>query len=682
MKLLKNMISIAGADLNMDGRVTKKSAEHISNESERTTGAHKAYKDHSARFMQKLQTGLGAGFSLVLAGTLALGVCGVSPAQVSALTADGKEASGVSESGLLGAGNPGTGAPDTGSPIASAAVNASDGEINDTPKEEVVYARLSVAGGVDNVYVVNVLKPNTPGQVVDYGPYTAVQDLTDASGVSRQGDMVSVDVVEDSLSYQGDMGAAALPWDVSIVYELDGKKVEASELGGASGNLTIEIATKQNPSVDPSFFENYLLQITVPFVSSQVTNVSTDDGQIALAGSNTQVTFMGMPGKEGTFKVEAQVKGFTMSGITLAAVPFAMGIEKPDTAELVSGFSQLASGVGELKAGADALAGGANGLAVGINQVTGGMGGLSAGAGQLVGGANDLTQGVQGVAGGASLLLGGMQTYQQALLDQALGATSMIDQSAAQAAQGEYENAQAAFTQAYLTAYNTRLAADIQTNLASGMALDAALNAAMGTAAGAAQTDSSVLAAQAALESATQNLVAINATNTAYGASAQALSGAAEGLGSATDAQSLMGGVAALSSGAESLASGTSEFAAGASAFASGANQAASGAGQLAVGANQLSLGASQLASGTGVLYEEVQGIPAKVQEEIDAMMASYDKSDFEPVSFTSSKNTNVSLVQFVMTTDPIETPQPEESTAEEPEQGIWERVLALFGLA
>ena len=42
--------------------------------------------------------------------------------------------------------------------------------------------------------------------------------------------------------------------------------------------------------------------------------------------------------------------------------------------------------------------------------------------------------------------------------------------------------------------------------------------------------------------------------------------------------------------------------------------------------------------------YEEVQGIPAKVQEEIDAMMADYDKSDFKPVSYASAKNTNVSL--------------------------------------
>ena len=631
-----------------------------------TCMVEEAKAERPARCARKARARLCAAFSLVLAGTLAIGLCGGSPATLAALAVEGGAAASVGEAGSAG----------------SASAAATGAAVNDTPKEEVVYARLSAAGAVDNVYVVNVLNPDAPGKVVDYGPYTAVQNLTDASGVEQQGDAVSVDVAGDSLSYQGDLGAAALPWDVSVEYELDGKRVDAADLGGASGKLAIIVSTKKNASVDPAFFDNYLLQITVPFVSDQVKDVATADGQIALAGSNTQVTFTGMPGKDGSFRVEAQVSGFTMSGITFAAVPFSMGIEMPDTTELVSGFRQLGDGVGELKAGADGLASGAGEVASGVGEVAGGMDGLAAGAGQLVGGANELTGGAQDVAGGASSLLGGMQTYRQALLDQAFGAGNMVDEAAAQTAQGAYANAQATFTQAYLTAYNAQLAIDNQTNLAKGMDSVSALTAAMQTAAAAARSDTGVLAAQSSLGTATQNLVAINAANAGYGASAQALSGAAGGLGDIADSQSLLGGVAALSSGAEFLASGTSALALGTSELASGANQAASGAGQLSAGAGQLSSGAQQLADGAGTLYEEVQGIPAKVQEEIDAMMADYDKSDFKPVSYASAKNANVSLVQFVMSTEPIEAPTQEEPAAEEPEQGIWDRLLALFGLA
>ncbi len=150
----------------------------------------------SAGCARKARARLGAAFSLVLAGTLAIGLCGGSPATIAALAAEGGAAAVQAKR-----------APRTASAAAA---------VNDTPKEEVVYARLSAAGAVDNVYVVNVLKPNAPGTVVDYGPYTAVQNLTDASGIEQQGDAVSVDVAGDSLSYQGDLGAAALPWDVSV----------------------------------------------------------------------------------------------------------------------------------------------------------------------------------------------------------------------------------------------------------------------------------------------------------------------------------------------------------------------------------------------------------------------------------------------------------------------------------
>ena len=611
---------------------------------------------HSARCARTAHARLGAAFSLALAGTLALYLCGGSFGLVPALAAEG--------SGSQGAG--GTAAGAASSTMASAA--------NDTPKEEVVYARLSAGGAVDSVYVVNVLKPTAAGSVTDFGSYNAVQNLTDASGIRQNGDAVTVDVAGDSLSYQGDLGAAALPWDVSVAYELDGKRVDAADLGGASGKLRITIATKKNASVDPAFFDNYLLQITVPFASDQAKVVSTEDGQIALAGSNTQVTFTGMPGKDGTYQVEAQVSDFSFAGISFAAVPFSMGIETPDTTELVSGFRQLGDGVGQLKTGADGVASGAGSLASGVGQVAGGVNGLASGAGELAGGASGVASGAQGVASGAqgvaegaAGLFGGLGTLQSALAAQAVEARKNVVDS--QQLQQALETAIGTYTLTYQAVY--------QEMIDQGLSPDQAKYAAL--------ANDAVQAAAQGIGTASQN---IGLSAGSQGA-ADALDGAATGLGSIDDAKSLIGGASSLASGSSQLSAGASELAGGAnslasgtSELASGANQAASGAGQLASGASELSSGAQQLASGTGTLYQEVQGMPDKVQQEIDAMMASYDKSDFKPVSFTSSKNTNVTLVQFVMSTDPIEAPTQEEPTVEEPEQGIWDRLLALFGLA
>lgn len=627
-----------------------------SGEATRTVAAREG---RSARCARKARARLGAAFSLVLAGTLAIGLCGGSPATVAALAAEGG---------------------------AAASAAAAGATVNDTPKEEVVYARLSAAGAVDNVYVVNVLKPNAPGTVIDYGPYTAVQNLTDASGIEQQGDAVSADVAGDSLSYQGDLGAAALPWDVSVTYELDGKRVEATDLGGASGKLAIIVTTKKDASVDQAFFDNYLLQITVPFVSDQVTEVATEDGQIALAGSNTQVTFTGMPGKDGTFRVEAQVSGFTMSGITFAAVPFSMGIETPDTTELVSGFRQLGDGVGELKAGADGLASGASDLAAGVGQVAGGVDGLAAGAGQLVGGANELTGGAQGVAAGAGELSAGAEGVADGAKQLADSSASIKESLDALSASG-----------ATLAASSDAIASTLEelspaASAAAALFEDPDFQALLAANPSFAQKFASTYAIPlgtigAGLPELAKQYSEFNAGISGYTGGISALAG---GFGEFNvGVYDLAAGTSAFSSGASSLASGASQLAGGAGALASGtselasgANQAASGAGQLSAGAGQLSSGAQQLADGTGTLYEEVQGIPAKVQEEIDAMMADYDKSDFKPVSYASAKNTNVSLVQFVMSTDPIEAPSHEEPAVEEPEQGIWDRLLALFGLA
>lgn len=673
MRLLKKTLSAL--------RMPSGTPDEAARKYDGTAASHKATcmveeakAERPARYARKARARLCAAFSLVLAGTLAIGLCGGSPATLAALAAEGGAAASAGEAGSAG----------------SASTAATGAAVNDTPKEEVVYARLSAVGAVDNVYVVNVLKPDAPGTVVDYGPYTAVQNLTDASGVEQQGDAVSVDVAGDSLSYQGDLGAAALPWDVSVTYELDGKRVDAADLGGASGKLVLSVTTKKNASVDPAFFDNYLLQITVPFVSDQVRDVATEDGQIALAGSNTQVTFTGMPGKDGSFKVEAQVSGFTMSGITFAAVPFSMGIDTPDTTELVSGFRQLGDGVGELKAGADGLASGAGELAAGVGQVASGVDGLAAGAGQLVGGANELAggaqgvaagaqglaEGAQGVADGAAGLSGGLGAYQSGLSAQAAEARqNIVDTSALEKG---YQDAAQTYVAAYAAAFHEAKSRGFDDAQAYQAAATATANQ------------------SAAMQSALTALMTATGGNAGMLGAANALEGAAAGLGAVGDQNSLLGGATALSGGSSALVAGASELASGASRLsggagalasgtselASGTNQAASGAGQLSAGAGQLSSGAQQLADGTGTLYEEVQGIPDKVQEEIDAMMADYDKSDFKPVSFASAKNANVSLVQFVMSTDPIEAPTHEEPTVEEPEQSFWDRLLALFGLA
>lgn len=566
-----------------------------------------------------------------LAGTLSLGALGASSLQ----SANAEERDGTASA-----------AQGSSSDGASASSTERHAE-NATPKDEVVYATLDGSGAVNSIYVVNVLNPEKPGAVTDYGDYSSVTNLTDTAQIEQEGDAVTVDVgAGESFRYQGDLASKNLPWDVAVTYKLDGKAIDASELGGKSGLLEMEIATKRNDAVDATFFDNYLLQISLVFASDKSSNVATPDGQIALSGSNTQVTFTGMPGKDGTFSVSADVTDFEMDGASFAAVPFSMVIDSPDKDGLLSGFVQLSDGVGQLSDGASQLASGAQSLSSGADEMASGIAGIADGTAGVASGAD-------GLASGASSLAEGLEAYQGALNGQAQQAQgSVIDSSAQQ--------------QAYQTALQTYVAAFAMAYHASDPDAD------QGAAMTAAQQATAVQAAD--LQQAFQTLVTVEAANAAYGAVAQTLTAAASGLGSAGDGNSLVGGIEALASGASSLASGASELAGGATSAASGANSLSSGAGDLASGAGEL-------ADGTGSLYTEIQAMPDTVSEEIDKMIAEYSKSDFKPISFTSSKNTDVTLVQFVMATEPIVAPEKAEPEPEQEQGSFWDRLLALFGI-
>ena len=529
----------------------------------------------------------------------------------------------------------------------------------DFTKSEVVYARLKGNGSVDDVYVVNILDAKNAGKVTDYGKYLGVQNLTDSGELTTDGDKITFDVDKGSFRYQGDLGAAPLPWDIQIGYKLDGKTIKVEDLGGSTGSLEFTITTKSDADGNSAFFDNYLMQISVTLPRESASDVEAPDGQIAMSGADTQVTFTAMPGKEGSFTVKADVEDFTMPGITFAAVPLAMAIESPDTTSLTDGFGQLGEGVGELSSGVDALASGAGALSSGLSDAASGASSLSSGA-------SELSSGVASAASGAAGLLSGLLAYQQGLWDQA-GAVADTGGG------GDMASAMAAYSQAYSSAYAAAFGPAFASAYAAALTSpDAAEAAAQQAVASASETAAAAAASsgevQAALEA-----VAQSAAGAGVGAAvSEALNGAAGSLGSTDNGDSLIGGAAALSYGMSSLEDGASSLASGASSLSSGVQSAAQGAAEL-------SSGSRDLASGTSTLYEEVQKMPDSTQQEIDKMMAEYDKRDFVPPSFVSDKSDNVKLVQFVLSTQPVVAPEEEEAAEPEEEKSIWDRFLDLF---
>src|SRR5699024_10395646 len=251
-------------------------------------------------------------------------------------------------------------------------------------KDEVIYGNLDVNGNVKDMYVVNNFNVTEPGLLVDYGDYSHVRNLTDLSEIEQMNhDEVHFQADETNFYYQGNLGNKPLPWNISISYIVDGEKVKPEELAGISGDLEIQITTSANENVDPTFFENYLIQISLTLDPLIFNDVQAPEGTEANEGKNKQISFMVLPDQEEELILTANVNDFKMDPIDISAVPANIAIEDPDMGNMTgdmeslsdgirqvnSGMEELNNGITELNSGAEELSNGSTEYRNGMNEI-------------------------------------------------------------------------------------------------------------------------------------------------------------------------------------------------------------------------------------------------------------------------------------------------------------------------
>jgi X-X-X-Leu-X-X-Gly heptad repeat protein len=619
----------------------------------------------------------------------------------------------------------GVGAANTAAQLTLPQLNANlagYGQAVVTDKEEVVYALLGFGGNIDNAYVVNHFKLAEGGYLSDYGNYQKANNLTNTYPITIDDQQVAIAADQGDFYYEGDVANPVLPWQVDITYKLDGKAVAAAEAGtlaGKSGRLELSIATTQNPSVDASFYENYALQVSLALDASKSSNLNAPDATVVAAGGDRQITYTVLPGSDGDLSFAADVVDFAMPGIQIAAVPFSMSFELPDTSSisdqlgtLVDAISALSSGASELDGGSELLASGVSEFTGGVDDLAGGVSKFSEGATSFSTGATTFSTGVTSFSTGAATFSTGVTTFSTGVTTFSTGMTSFSAGAAALKEGAAKLDAAAKLASAGVAAFKTGLdtlnqnsatLAASSSQLSGSLAqivqgwqafrssplfagldllvqgqLDA-LFSNLGTVSGGyTALDQGISSYTSGVNTLDENIVAIAEGLAQLSAGVTELStGAAE---LSTGATELSTGAGELSSGAQEIAGGASELSGGASELSSGASALNDGAGLLNDGASQLKDGTSALALGTAELYGGVQDMPQQIQDKINEFTAGYDFSGFEPHSFLSPDNKQVSLVQFVIKTPDIElpdsTPAPDEATTE---KSFWDNLTALF---
>ncbi|WP_240056624.1 YhgE/Pip domain-containing protein [Bacillus mesophilum] len=568
---------------------------------------------------------------------------------------------------------------------------ASKGQL--TSKDEVIYATLEAGGTLEDIYVVNTLDVAEAGEIQDFGMYDSVKNLTDLSEIQQENESISIQAPEGKFYYQGNMQEDTdLPWNIEVTYSLDGNETNAADLAGQSGQLEISINVSANENVDSVFYENYLLQVSLQ-LSNLYENIEASGGMIANAGENKQVTFTVMPGQEDTLSVQADVNDFEFQGIDIAAAPSTLPIDTSEInnltddmgaltdaiSELNNGVADLRSGVSQLNDGASSMGSGSSEYLNGIHQLDGSSYEIINASKEIGGALSKMNSALSGSSSNmdpSSLteLPKGLLELAAGLTQAASGLNTLSDQYAK-----SYQALDAAIAEIPAGQLTEQEIAGLYASGADAKVLDkliATYKAAQKVKATYSAVKAAFAAVKPSLDELNGNMKKMSGTLSSI---SENLTGSLQGMD--------MSGLSELQKGLAALSANYSEFHSGLVGYTGGVNQLASSYSQLhtgitgiANGTSELNEGTAALQDGTAQLYEETKDMPAEMQAQINEMIGEFDKSDFTPVSFTSSKNEDVHSVQFVIKTSSIEKKEEETKTAEpKEEKGFWDLLLDLF---
>lgn len=557
-------------------------------------------------------------------------------------------------------------------------------------KEEVIYAMADASGKVTDTEAVNIF---AGGDIVDYGDYSAVKPLNTNDTITQNGDQIAFSSTADKVYYQGTMKNAALPWNISIRYYLEGKEYAPQDVAGKSGALEIRFSVTKNESCGGSFYDDYALQASFTLDTERCQNIVSNGATVANVGSDKQLTYTILPGKGIDTVITADVTDFEMDAAAINGVRLNLDVDVDDT-DLMDKVDELVSVIGDLDDGAWELHDGTKTLNSKVGDLHSGVGDLTAGAGDLYTGLTDITAQNQQAD---QLYLGYVKSQADSiyLAYVTTQADALYAQVAAQAVreqliQSGYSEAQA---DAYLqTADGQTLVAQTVSNMTEEQKAQI-LNAAV-----AKLTDEQkkqiLQGAVASLteeqkaeirEAYIQQMMASDDVTSQINAAVATVSAAKQ----VSELKGQLDSYGVFYQGLVAYTDAVSSAAAGAKSLKLNMDTLYSNTGKLKLSVGELSDAVGELYDGTGELtdgttefVDKTSDMDTQISDEIDSMTASLSGGDGDAESFVSEKNTNVNTVQFVIKTAAIEKAETTtDNTVESAPLTFWQKLLRLVGL-
>lgn len=292
-------------------------------------------------------------------------------------------------------------------------------------KDETVYVFSGADGSVSKIVVSDWLK-NEDGDAAleDASDLKDIENVKGEETFTADGTSLVWDANGNDIYYRG-TADKDLPVTLSVRYQLDGEDIEAKDLVGKSGHVTVRF-DYQNNQYELRDVKGNQEKIYVPFavVTGMVLdndvfrNVEVTNGKLVNDGTRTAVVGLALPGMQENLGLDADTLTIpTYVEISADVTDFSMGMtmtlmtnqvfqsleEKELTSpeDLTDAVNQLTDAVSQLLDGSTALHDGlvslqesAGDLVDGVNALSDGAAALHDGADQLNAGAAELNNGL------------------------------------------------------------------------------------------------------------------------------------------------------------------------------------------------------------------------------------------------------------------------------------------------
>lgn len=242
-------------------------------------------------------------------------------------------------------------------------------------KSETIYFLLDRNGGVQKTIVVNSFVSDGK-DIVDYGDYAEIQNLSSRSLPTVEGNKIVFKPVDDSVFYyRGVLNHAKNPWKIEIAYFLDGKEIAAEAVPGAKGLFEMHIRVSPDSASD--YASAYTLQMQGTLVHG-ASAVVVENASVVSIGSQYTVASVFLPNQEQTVKIKANIDGnlelgaFTFTGVKASLpVDFDLDGMEAQVGELTDASSKVLGGIVMLENGGEKLQGGISEVREGASHLSG-----------------------------------------------------------------------------------------------------------------------------------------------------------------------------------------------------------------------------------------------------------------------------------------------------------------------